>query len=89
VGCAPAAGELRRRPSVPVGLLVAKELTTILLGDPLDHVRGNAQAAHHVVVDHDQPAAGARAHREILASGHPQLRTTKTSSGAPRASAIS
>ena len=67
------AGDVERWPTVAVGGLTADQLTALTLGDLLQLLRGHAQAAQHIIVDHDTATAGQRAHRELLVTGCTEL----------------
>ncbi len=60
-------------PALPVGLFPAEQLVALLLGRLLDGLGRHAQTADHVVVDHRDPAAGDRPHRQLFPARHAQL----------------
>jgi len=67
------AGEIQRGRVATVGALPAFQLLLLLCGHTLDHLRGDAEHAHHVLVQHAYPARGNGAHGQLLVAGHPQL----------------
>ena len=78
------AGDVERWPTVAVGGLTADQLAALALGDLLQLLRGDAQAAQHVVVDHDTATAGQRAHRELFVAGCTELADDERVQGSPQ-----
>src|SRR4029453_9196438 len=64
--------------------LATVELLHLAVDDPREHVHGNPETFQDVAVGHGDAPACDGAHGELFVPGPPSLRTTKTSSGAPR-----
>ena len=82
------AGEIGQRTVLPVDAVRVEAATRFALRDALDHLCGDVDAPHEVVVHHHHQLANAPIARSTW-PGTPSLRTRNTSSGAGSAIATS
>ena len=76
-------GHSRRGPIAAVRALPPHKLAALAVGHTLDDLGRDAQAAHHVIVDHDDAAAGDRAHRDLFVAGDAELADHEDVEGRP------
>ena len=67
------AGDVRWGTVLPVGALASLQLPAFFAGDLLDDLRWDLHAAHDVLVEHDDPATGDCAHRQLFMAGDAEL----------------
>jgi hypothetical protein len=73
-----------RRAVDAVSALAPLELGQLVLGDLVDELRRDVQAAHHLVVEHARAAGGDGPQRQLFHAGHAKLSNEENVQGGPQ-----